>query len=89
MKKRMMMVLGLKIVEMKEEEGEWFNSLNVYTRRNNVVVERLEVKDKKESRFGVSRAESSWRESRKTDCASDADENGSQDPSSELIRRTV
>jgi len=43
------------------------------------------VKDKKESCFVVvPRAESSWRESRKTDFASDADENGSQDPSSEL-----
>ena len=52
--------------------------------------DRLEggVKEKKESSLGVHRAESSWRGSRKTDLASDADENGSQDPSSELYRKT-
>ena len=44
------------------------------------------MKDKKESCLDVLPRveESSWRGSRKTDFASDADENGSQDPSSEL-----
>ena len=49
------------------------------------------MKDKKESCLEVvpiaELEELSWRGSRKTDLASDADENGSQDPSSELIKR--